>query len=99
MTDFNYVAEVLGAVSRKHAVPVMVELATNEKRYKEIAAACGLDDQQLSRALRELLSSRLVERTSSTSEAALCVRYSLTWKGEATLDWLQELEYVLGGFA
>jgi DNA-binding HxlR family transcriptional regulator len=98
MTDLNYVAEVLGAVSRRHAVPVMLELATNEKRYKEIAAACGLDDQQLSRALRELLNSRLIERTPSTSEA-LCVRYSLTWKGEATLDWLQELEYLLDGFA
>jgi len=83
--------DVLGLMSRKWSVSVLMTLSAGEKTHNDLARAINVEKQQLGRVLRRLVRKGLVNRNVHTSSTPIRVSYSLTRWGSAIVDWLAEL--------
>ena len=85
--------ETASILSQKWILAVLVELADGPRHHNDLARATGLtENKPLDRALRRLVSMRLVDRTvRNIRGSAPRVQYGLTVRGRALLPIIDEL--------
>lgn len=69
----------------------MIELWPESRRHAELGRATGVERKQLTRVLRRLEGSGLVDRTVETAQSPVRVRYGLTARGRELLRSIDEL--------
>lgn len=91
--NFHHAYEAARSLSGKWVFAVLVHLERGPRCHSDLARATGLlENKPLDRALRRLVSMRLVDRTVlDAGGSAPRVRYRLTPRGHSVLPIIDEL--------
>ncbi|WP_306319037.1 MULTISPECIES: helix-turn-helix domain-containing protein [unclassified Streptomyces] len=82
---------LVDVISGKWDLAVMIELWPESRRHAELGRATGVERKQLTRVLRRLESSGLVDRTVEADSSPVRVRYGLTTRGRELLRGIDEV--------
>lgn len=91
LPDVSSARAVIGIISGKWDLTVLVELWSQGRGHAELGRATGVERKQLTRVLRRLEGARLVDRMVDTERSPVRVRYGLTRRGRELLRSVDEL--------
>jgi len=91
--EVSGLGEVVEVVSRRGILPILAGLATRPMRHNELARYTGLENKQLSRALRCAEDAGLVNRRVRGNGRPVEVAYCLTERGASLVMALNSLAH------
>ncbi|MGW2819294.1 winged helix-turn-helix transcriptional regulator [Streptomyces sp. NPDC001415] len=91
LPDLPAVRAVVDVISGKWDLTVLVELWPQSRGHAELGRATRVERKQLTRVLRRLEESGLIDRTVRTDRPPVRVSYGLTAKGRQLLRNVDEL--------